>query len=565
MAQPTGTFTYVFDPDGRISNLTNPEGQVTSWSYDANSRVTQQVLGNGVVVSNTYDNADRLLVLANIGSGGITLSSFAYTFNRVGNRTQVIEVDGSVVTWSYDPTYQLTNEQRSGSNSYNITYSYDGVGNRTLMVDNGIPSTYAYNAANEIATSQNSAGLTTYTFDGDGNLLSSLAPGNQVTTNIWDGESRLTQVVLPSAISTFAYNGDGQRVQQQDSAGTTNHLWDKQNILLETNAANSVQAVYTLEPLIHGNLISQIRGAVSSYYLFDVLGSTRQIATPAGGISDSYLFDSWGNTLSASGATVIPFRYIGRLLYYYDPNIGFSLRAREYDPVSARFLSRDPIGPPTFETNLYRYANGNPVSYQDPSGFGVVIPIAVGVGVVVFGIACVCKRQAAYDKFGGTPCTATQENCLKQVRDTLNGLKLQSSLAGWNGCYRHTYCGKGAGGDTEVFNGCFNLTVIGGADISCSSCAAFVSLLATFVHECYHQSQSAGIGTTGQQLEAEAYAWTIKFLKAYKKSLCIDLARNGVCNSVMACRAEVAKQIGVEEGGWRIEGGGLPVTVPPVF
>ena len=95
---------------------------MTSWSYDANSRVTGQVLANGVQVSNTYDNADRLLVLANLGTGGTTLSSFAYTYNPVGNRTQVVEVDGSVVTWSYDPIYQLSNERRSGPNSYNITY-----------------------------------------------------------------------------------------------------------------------------------------------------------------------------------------------------------------------------------------------------------------------------------------------------------------------------------------------------------------------------------------------------------------------------------------------------------
>jgi YD repeat-containing protein len=120
MVQPTGAFTYAYDPAGRISNLTNPEGQLTSWSYDANSRVTRQVLGNGVIVSNTYDIADRLLVLANLGAGAATLSSFAYTYNAVNNRTRVVEVDGSVVTWTYDPTYQLTNEQRSGPTAWAI-------------------------------------------------------------------------------------------------------------------------------------------------------------------------------------------------------------------------------------------------------------------------------------------------------------------------------------------------------------------------------------------------------------------------------------------------------------
>ncbi len=158
MAQPTGAFTYVYDSAGRISNLTNPGGQTTTWSYDSASRVAQQLLANGVTVSNTYDNANRLLLLASIGSGGTTLSSFAYTHNSVGNRTQVVEVDGSIVTWSYDPAYQLTNERRSGATSYNVTYVYDGVGNRTLMVNNGSPTTYAYNVANELATSQAGAG-----------------------------------------------------------------------------------------------------------------------------------------------------------------------------------------------------------------------------------------------------------------------------------------------------------------------------------------------------------------------------------------------------------------------
>ena len=158
MAQPTGTFTYVYDQAGRISTLTNPEVQVTTWSYDAASRVTAQLLANGVRVSNTYDNADHLLLLANLTSTGTTLSSFNYAYNSVGNRTRVLEADGSVVTWSYDPTYQLTNEQRSGTTSYNITYTYDAVGNRTVLVNNGALTTYTYNAANELATSQSSAG-----------------------------------------------------------------------------------------------------------------------------------------------------------------------------------------------------------------------------------------------------------------------------------------------------------------------------------------------------------------------------------------------------------------------
>ena len=128
--------------------------------------------------------------------------------------------------------------------------------------------------------------MTTSTYDGDGNLLTSLSPGSQRTTYTWDGENRLTQVALPTAIvDTFTYNGDGQRVQKQDSAGTTNHVWDGQNILLETNGSNVIQVVYTLEPMLYGNLISQSRSGGDSFYLFDALGSTRQLANSAGALS----------------------------------------------------------------------------------------------------------------------------------------------------------------------------------------------------------------------------------------------------------------------------------------
>ena len=368
MNQPTGLFTYTHDPAGRIANLVNPEGQTTSWQYDAASRVTATVMANGTLASNTYDNADQLLLLANMATSGTTLSSFNYTYNPVGNRTQVVEANGDVVTFGYDPTYQLTNETRSGANAYNISYTYDPVGNRTLLLNNGAATTSTYNAGNELVTSQTSAGVTTSTYDGDGNLLTSVASGNQWTTNTWDGENRLTQVALPSGIvDSFIYNGDGQRVQKQDSTGMTNHVWDGQNILLETNASNIIQVVYTLEPPIYGNLISQSRGGVDSFYLFDALGSTRQLTSITGTTTDTYVYDSFGRPL-LQGATTNPFRYVGRRGYYLDIDLSeYYVRARFYDPSSGRFLSRDPIRNNSGMGD-FLYAGSRPTFYQDPSG-----------------------------------------------------------------------------------------------------------------------------------------------------------------------------------------------------
>ena len=43
-------------------------------------------------------------------------------------------------------------------------------------------------------------------------------------------------------------------------------------------------------------------------------------------------------------------------------------RARWYDAAQSRFISQDPIGFSGGDTNLYRYAGGNPAAFRDPSG-----------------------------------------------------------------------------------------------------------------------------------------------------------------------------------------------------
>ncbi len=39
-----------------------------------------------------------------------------------------------------------------------------------------------------------------------------------------------------------------------------------------------------------------------------------------------------------------------------------------------RFLSKDPIGFSSGDSNIYRYAFGNPIFYRDPSGLAIFNP-----------------------------------------------------------------------------------------------------------------------------------------------------------------------------------------------
>ena len=185
-----------------------------------------------------------------------------------------------------------------------------------------------------------------------------------------------------------------QRLSHPDCSpyGTVSkHVWDGQNILLETDSSNSIQVVYTLNPTAYGNLISQDRGGTSSFYLFDGSGSTTQLVNSFGSVTDDYVYDSFGNIL-ADGTTVNPFKYIGIKEYYYDSDTSIIyMRARYYSPSIGRFFSRDPItGIIRFKNNLrlhpYIYSLSNPLIFIDPSGTDAISDRLCGWGE---GVTCI--------------------------------------------------------------------------------------------------------------------------------------------------------------------------------
>ncbi len=130
----------------------------------------------------------------------------------------MIEGGGSArVTWSYDKQNQLTGENRTGTNAYRQTYTYDTGGNRTLKNIGGTRTTYSYDAANQLKYGQTATGRTTYVYDPNGNQQIEIpAVGNRTTTT-WNYENHPTQYLLPSGGRvTMQYNGDNRRVKLDD-------------------------------------------------------------------------------------------------------------------------------------------------------------------------------------------------------------------------------------------------------------------------------------------------------------------------------------------------------------
>lgn len=370
LGTPAGSISYSYDNDNRLASVSSQGVGTFNYSYDKAGNRTQLTLPNGVTVSYGYDTINRLTSLKQT-LGSQTLASYTYTLDPAGNRTKVVNADGSSVSWTYDDAYRLTGEtdqDPNGTTTFQASYSYDGVGNRTSATFNGQTTNYTYNNLDQLT----SAGTTQYSYDGRGNLTQ-ITAGSSVTKYTYDAADRLASATEPDGTkASYVYDADGRRVQQTVGSSVTNYLWDEAStngdVVLETDGSGATQASYVLGD---GELLAQTRSGTTSYYLDDGQGSVRLLTSSSGAVTDSYTYDAFGNMQTSSGSTVNPYLYTGQ---QFDSLSGlYDLRARYYDPTSGRFTSRDTASidfSNPVELNRYSYAQENPTNVTDPSGHG---------------------------------------------------------------------------------------------------------------------------------------------------------------------------------------------------
>ena len=262
-----------------------------------------------------------------------------------------VEVNGRTLNWTCDGIYRLTNEAISSAPSGKngtVAYYLDPVGNR-------------------LSDTSSLSGVTagSGTFDADDRLSSETydSDGNTSTTGgksyAYDSENHLTSRNGGSV--TLVYDGDGKRVSKTVGGVITRYLVD------DLNPTGYAQVV---EELVSGSVTRQYSYGSSridenqlvnstwtpSFYGYDGSGSVRQLLNASGSVTDTYEYDAWGNRISITGTTPNNYLYRGE---QYDSDLGlYYLRARYYNPLTGRFLSRDsvegsPFVPATLHKNLY--------------------------------------------------------------------------------------------------------------------------------------------------------------------------------------------------------------------
>src|SRR5262249_39579998 len=127
MTTPGGLTAYAYDNANRLTSVVAPGAGTITFGYDAANNRTQRSLPNGIAVNYGYDTLNRLTSVRAQASTS-TLASYTYTLGPAGNRTKVVEADGTTVAWSYNDAYRLLSETQTalgGAVVAQASYTYD--------------------------------------------------------------------------------------------------------------------------------------------------------------------------------------------------------------------------------------------------------------------------------------------------------------------------------------------------------------------------------------------------------------------------------------------------------
>jgi RHS repeat-associated protein len=391
-AAPIYETRYEHDPAGNLTKVTDPLGGVTTFEVDDANRPVRRTLPNGVVTLWEYDLRDRVRSVTHRNAAGQILASASYERSPSGEPTKVTREDGSSAIYEYDAALRLSAEKHydpAGGLLETVAYTYDALGNRTSRSDAAGASTWTYGPGSRLTAVTGPAGSATYGYDGDGRTVS-IDRGGSAVQLAYDSRDLIASWTdqTTGAAVTYLHDGLGRRVGATSGTAARRFVvapaagegLDAPQLLLD--GAGSLQAGYVYTP---GGPLLRFGPDGPVYYLTDGLGSVLALADTAGSAAARFTYDAFGAVRSAAGPQAAApgalggdFRFQGAWLE--DTTGLYHLPARDYDPATGRFLTRDPASPdPLVPESLhpYAFANGNPQLYRDPTGMFTIIEVNI--------------------------------------------------------------------------------------------------------------------------------------------------------------------------------------------
>ncbi|MDC0662769.1 hypothetical protein [Marinobacter sp. SS21] len=186
----TRSTRYGFDQLNRLAWVDDGLGE-TAYGYDQVGNRASVSYPNGNVTSYGYDALNRLVALTTTDASNTVVADYRYELEPTGRRSGVQELhNGRGTGYSYDELYRLVGETVTDPDNggYSAEYQYDKVGNRSYSIVDGVHTAYSYDA-NDRLTQQ---GGVSYRYDANGNTLTETEDG-QVTRYSYDARNQLVE------------------------------------------------------------------------------------------------------------------------------------------------------------------------------------------------------------------------------------------------------------------------------------------------------------------------------------------------------------------------------------
>jgi RHS repeat-associated protein len=418
---PSEIVATTYDALGKPMSEAGYNVMVSAASYTPYEQLAQQTLGASnapVWQTYTYDpqtlNVTGVNVSAQLASP--QLDNTTYTYNTAQQITSITDTQGNGSSapveqqcFDYDALSRLTeaytkaapttdgscgtdpstagNSVVGGPEPYWTSWSFDQLGQRTnqtqyaLSGQTGGNTTTAYTYgtaghANALAslsttTSAGTTSLTGYSYDANGNPLNYPSTGTSGTQTLgWDTLGLLSSDKTASGDTTTQVNdADGDQLITRDSSTTTNTLYlDGEQLAYNTQTQVATGTRYYT---FNGATIAERIGGANPQYLVSDQHATNDISIDS--VTMNVVrreMDPYGNQISAptGGAWVDPRGFLDKPQDAATNLV--DIGARQYDPVTGRFLTVDLILETTTpqELNGYTYCADDPVNASDPTG-----------------------------------------------------------------------------------------------------------------------------------------------------------------------------------------------------